>query len=180
MPKNEVARGKIFLCADCPQQCYWRWNKSIRTFGCCFFTFLCFWITEEDLQFNWFWLSPNRVRSWLFKLVCQSDYSCQSLVVAGVKNCLASVCLTFSETNSMSSNLNNHFRRQTQQEMTYRYRSPFSSSSSSYLPGTRWLDDLDFDRPFFNRSYWNDRNLRDSHRIADGVGDVRQATSVCL
>lgn len=65
---------------------------------------------------------------------------------------------------------NNHIRRQTQQEMTYRYRSPFSSSS--YLPSTRWLDEFDFDRPMFSRSNWNERNLRDSHRLADGIGEV--------
>jgi hypothetical protein len=68
---------------------------------------------------------------------------------------------------------NNHIRRQTQQEMTYRYRSPFSSST--YLPSSRWLDDLDFDRPMFSRPYGNDRNLRDSHRLADGIGEVISA-----
>ncbi|KAI6189952.1 Protein lethal(2)essential for life [Aphelenchoides bicaudatus] len=63
---------------------------------------------------------------------------------------------------------NNHVRRQTQQEMTYRYRAPFSSS---YFPGSRWFDDLDIDRPLFSRPYWYDRNLRDSHRLADGIGE---------
>jgi hypothetical protein len=65
--------------------------------------------------------------------------------------------------------MSNHLRRQTQQEMNFRYRSPFSSS---YFPSTRWFDDLDFDRPLFSRPYWNERNLRDSHRLADGVGEV--------
>jgi hypothetical protein len=71
---------------------------------------------------------------------------------------------------------NNHIRRQTQQEMTYRYRSPFNSS---YFPSSRWLnDDFDLDRNLFSRPYWNDRTLRDSHRLADGVGDVCQLKSL--
>ncbi|KAI6233766.1 SHSP domain-containing protein [Aphelenchoides fujianensis] len=53
--------------------------------------------------------------------------------------------------------------------MNYRYRgSPFTSS---YFPSSRWLDDLDFDRPSFSRPYWQERTFRDSHRLADGIGE---------
>ncbi|KAI6215918.1 Protein lethal(2)essential for life [Aphelenchoides besseyi] len=59
-------------------------------------------------------------------------------------------------------------RRQTQQEMTYRYRSPFSSS---YFPSSRWLDDFDFDRPIISRPYYQERPFREAHRFADGINE---------